>query len=223
MRAVIDDTAFIKQMNNLVAYANGFLEGVQLGKKDMMKNLGAEIKAMLEQYIDANARMDPQALHHVYEWYQVGQPAGRLFEVDYIVTNAGLSMQSTFSQSKSIKDGSKVPFYNKATIMENGSPVTIKPKNSSVLAFDVDGKTVFTSKPVYVSKPGGEVQGQFNETFREFFNVYLSQTFLDVTGLRRHFKTPTSFKNNLAAGVAGGRPVGVRVGRNWVASKEMVA
>lgn len=223
MRAVIDDTAFIKQMNNLVAYANGFLEGVQLGKKDMMKNLGAEIKAMLEQYIDANARMDPQALHHVYEWYQVGQPAGRLFEIDYIVTNAGLSMQSTFSQSKSIKDGSKVPFYNKATIMENGSPVTIKPKNSSVLAFDVDGKTVFTSKPVYVSKPGGEVQGQFNETFREFFNVYLSQTFLDVTGLRRHFKTPTSFKNNLAAGVAGGRPVGVRVGRNWVASKEMVA
>lgn len=220
MRAVIDDTAFIKQMNNLVAYANGFLEGVQLGKKDMMKNLGSEIKVMLEQYIDANARMDPQALHHVYEWYQVGQPAGRLFEIDYMVTNAGLSLQSTFSQSKSIRSGSNVPFYNKATIMENGTPVTIKPKNSSVLAFDVEGKTVFTSKPVYVSNPGGDVQGQFNETFKEFFNAYLSQTFLDVTGLRRHFKTPTAFKNNLAAGIAGGRPVGVRVGRNWVASKE---
>ena len=74
-----------------------------------------------------------------------------------------------------------------------------------------------------VENPGGAtVQGSYEETFREFFYRYLSQSFLDVTGLRQHFGTPTAFKNNLAAGVRGGRPIGVRVGRNWMKSKGSV-
>lgn len=222
MKLVIDDKAFIKQMNNVIAYASGFIEGVQIGKQDLLKRLGVEIKIILEEYIDANARMNPQALHHVYEWHQTGQSNARLFDIEYVATGRGLVFQSTFSQSRSIKEGSNVPFYNKANIMENGSPVTISPKNSPVLAFEADGETVFTSKPVTVSNPGGDVRGEYEDTFEGFFKKYLSQSFLDVTGLRRHFKTPTSFKNNLAAGAAGGRAVGVRVGRQWVASKESV-
>lgn len=222
MKLIIDDAQFTKEINNIIAYASGFLEGVQLGKQDLLKKLGFEIKTILEEYIDANARMNPQALHHVYEWHQTGQANARLFDVQYVATGKGLVFQSTFSQSRSIKEGSNVPFYNKASIMEHGSPVTISPKNSPVLAFESNGEQVFTSKPVTVNNPGGAVQGEYENTFEGFFKKYLSQSFLDVTGLRRHFNTPTSFKNNLAAGAAGGRAVGVRVGRQWVSSKESV-
>ena len=210
-------------MNNLVQYGFGFVEGAQIGKQQLLKQLGPEVRTLLEQYIDASARMNPEALHHVYEWYQTGSPAGRLFEIEYIVTGLGLSFQSTFRQSTSVKNGSNVPFYNKANIMESGIPVTIKPRNSGVLAFEDNGETVFTKKPVTVSNPGGtDTTRAYEEVFKEFFYRYLSQSFLDVTGLRRHLGTPLAFKNNLAAGMSGGRPVGVRVGRQWVASKESV-
>ena len=210
-------------MNNLVQYGLGFVEGAQIGKQQLLKQLGPEVRTLLEQYIDANARMNPDALHHVYEWYQTGSPTGRLFEIEYIVTGLGLSFQSTFRQSTSVKNGSNVPFYNKAKIMEAGVSVTIKPKSSDVLAFEDNGETVFTKKPVTVPNPGGtDTTGAYNEVFKEFFYRYLSQSFLDVTGLRRHLGTPLAFKNNLAAGISGGRPVGVRVGRQWVASKESV-
>ena len=223
MQLVVNDKQFFKEMNNLVQYGVGFIDGVQSGKKDLLLQLGPEIRTLLEQYIDANARMNPEALHHVYEWYQVGNPGARLFDIDYRVTGYGLSFQSTFSQSKSFKEGSKSPFYNKARVMEAGISVTIRPVNSPVLAFEDGGETVFTRKPVNVAHPGGTaVQGSYEQTFREFFYRYLSQTFLDVTGLRQHFGTPTAFKNNLAAGVRGGRPIGVRVGRNWMKSKGSV-
>ena len=223
MRAVVNDKMFFKQMNNLVQYGIGFVEGAQQGKQQLLRQLGPEVRTLLEQYIDANARMNPQALHHVYEWYQTGNPAGRLFEIEYIVTGLGLSFQSTFRQSTSVKNGSNVPFYNKANIMEAGVSVTIKPKSSGVLAFEDEGETVFTRKPVNVANPGGtDTTGAYSEVFREFFYRYLSQSFLDVTGLRKHLGTPLAFKNNLAAGIAGGKTVGVRVGKQWIAAKESV-
>lgn len=222
MRLVVDDRLFVKQMNNLIQYGFGFVDGVQSGKPQLLKQLGPEIRTLLEQYIDANARMSPQELGHVYEWYQVGNPSGRLFDIEYVVAGSGLSFQSTFRQSTSIKNGSNVPFYNKARIMESGVSVTIKPKDNGVLAFEDGTETVFTKSPVTV-KPGGETStGSYEETFKEFFNRYLSQSFLDVTGLRKHLGTPLAFKNNLAAGMSGGRSVGVRVGREWIASKESV-
>lgn len=223
MKASVDLKQFNRDMKNLVQYGIGFTDGVEMGTKDFLEGIGRELKVMLEQYIDINARMNPEMLHHVYEWYQVGSPGGRLFDIEYKVTGYGLSFQSTFSQSKSFKEGSNTPFYNKARIMEAGISVTIRPVQSSVLAFEDDGETVFTRGPVTVQNPGGQaVQGAYEDTFREFFLQYLSQTFLDVTGLRQHFGTPISFKNNLAAGVRGGRPVGVRVGREWMRSRRNV-
>lgn len=223
MRLQVDDKLFIKQMNNLVQYGMGFVEGAQIGKQQLLKQLGPEIRTLLEQYVDANARMNPEALHHVYEWYQVGNPAGRLFDVEYVVTGLGLSFQSSFRQSTSVKNGSNVPFYNKARVMESGVSVTVSPKNSDVLAFQDGAETVFTKSPVTIKNPGGtESTGAYEEVFKEFFTRYLSQSFLDVTGLRKHLGTPLAFKNNLAAGMAGGRSVGVRVGKQWMASKESV-
>lgn len=219
MRAQVDDKAFIKQMNNIVQYGIGFVEGIQTNKPVLLKQLGLEIQELASQYVDANARVSPQELHHVYEWYQTGSPSGRLFNITYTLTGRGLSFGSTFSQSKSVKNGSNVPFYDKARIMEQGTAVTISPKQSDVLAFEVDGEQVFTKKSVTVTNPGGNVSGAFEDTFNEFFRRYLSQSFLEVTGLAKHFKNPVIFKQNFAAGAAGGKSVGVRTGQRLMASK----
>lgn len=222
MKVLVDDKLFIKQMNNLVQYGYGFIDGVQAGKGDLLLQLAPDIKRLAEEYIDANARANPGSLHHVYEWYQVGSPGGRLFDIDYTLVGNGLSFQSSFSQSTSIKNGSKTPFYDKARIMEQGMPVKITPKNADVLAFEVDGKTVFTRGPVTVDRPGGNSAGSYEETFKEFFLRYLSQSFMSVTGLNTFFNNPVAFKRNFAAGVAGGRSVGVRTGKNWMSSKKGV-
>lgn len=222
MKAKIDTRAFTLKMNNLVKYAEGFVEGAELGKKDLLANIAPKIKEILEQYIDSHARTNPESLHHVYEWYQTGSPSGRLFDIEYIVSGLGLSFQSTMRQSQSIKNGSYEPFYNKANIMEKGVPVVIKPKNRKVLRFEVDGEEVFTKNPVTVTNPGGSaVQGAYEDLFKEFFTRYLSQSFLDITGLRSQLGTPMAFANNLASGLSGGKPVGLRVGKNWIAGRSV--
>jgi hypothetical protein len=127
MKVIMNDAAFKKDMKNIMNYSIGFLEGVQAGKVKFLNNLGVMTKEILEQYIDSNARVNPEALHHIYEWSKVGSPDARLYNINYTISNLGLSFVSTFKQSTSIKDGSLVPFYNKAKIMEEGTPVTIRP------------------------------------------------------------------------------------------------
>ena len=218
MRLTIDDSTFMKEMNNLIAYSEGFLDGAKIAKTKMLKNLGVAVKELAEQYIDAMARMDPESLHHVYEWYQTGSSAARLYDLQYSVRANGLSFNYTFSQSRSVRNGSSTPFYDKARIMEDGVPVTIRPKKASVLAFAIDDKEIFTPNPVTVNNPGGRsVQGAFAKTFDSFFKQYLSQSVLDITGISHDIKNPLSFKANLSAGKKGGRAVGLRVGAEWMA------
>lgn len=213
----MDDSKFMRDMNNITEYAIGFLEGAQQGKPKLLANLGIEVKELLYQYIDSNARIDPSRLQHVYEWTQSGSPDARLYDLDYIVSGPGLSFSYTLSQSRRVKEGSKVPFYNKASIMENGIPVTIKTKGAQVLSFNDGGEQVFTRGPVKVNNPGGEnAQGGLEDTIKEFFSRYLSQAFLDVSGIGFNLRNPTAFANNLSAGKRGGRSVGLRVGKEWI-------
>ena len=135
MRASLTVNSFEKQLMNIVQYSLGFIEGAQRGKKVFLNNLGKATISALGQYIDLEARANSSALHHVYEWYQTGSPAARLFDIDYTVSNLGLSVNSTFKQSRSIQADTNTPFYNKAKIMEDGIPVVIKPKANSVLRF----------------------------------------------------------------------------------------
>jgi hypothetical protein len=217
MKIIVDDKKFMQEMNNFIAYAEGFLDGAKLGKPKLLRNLGEQLKQMIGEYIDASARINPSALHHVYEWYQVGRESARLFDIQYNVEGGGLSINSTFSQSVSVPSGSKTPFYNKAQIMEAGVPVTIVPTSSNVLAFEQDGQTVFTRKPVTVENPGGEdTAGSFEATFKEFFMLYASQSLMFTSGLGEHLKTPLAFKRNAGAGKRGGYSVGVRVGQDWI-------
>jgi len=158
-------------------------------------------------------------LHHVYEWYMTGSPDARLFDLQYTVSGLGLSFKSTFSQSTSIKNGSTVPFYDKARIMENGIPVTIKPVSSPVLVFEDNGETVFTKNPVSVANPGGgAVNGSFERTFDMFFEQYFTQSFLKASGMLDYLSNPIAYKKNLEKGKRGGRAVGVTTGYRWIAN-----
>jgi hypothetical protein len=215
-----DSKMLTKTLNNIAQYSQGFLDGVALGKPALLANIGFEMQELVSQYIDASARVNPSELHHVYEWHQAGSPSARLFDVNYVVRGGGLSMNATLRQSDSIKRGSNVPFRNKASIMENGASVSIRPKNSTVLAFEDGGDTVFTRSEVTVQNPGGsEVQGSFEQNFRQFFLSSLSQSMIFGSGLGANLKNPADFDANFSAGARGGRTVGMRAGQAWISRK----
>lgn len=219
MITTFNSNQFKKDMNNIVNYSIGFIEGVQRGKTVFLKTLGLETVEIMKEFIDSNARVNPEMLHHIYEWNLTGSPEARLYDISYTVSNLGLSFKSSFSQSKSIKDGSRTPFYDKARIMENGIPVTIRPKTAQVLAFDDNGETVFTKGPVEVLNPGGtEVEGGFEKTFDMFFNRYFSQAFLRTSGIARYLENPQVYKKNMPEGKRVGKSKGISTGYRWIAN-----
>jgi hypothetical protein len=139
LKLVIDSKQFKKEINNIMEYSTGFLEGVQKGKTVFLKTMGMETVELMKQFIDSNARVNPDMLHHIYEWNQTGSPNARLYDISYTTSNLGLSFRSSFSQSRSIKSGSRTPFYDKARIMEEGIPVVIRPRVAQVLVFEDNG------------------------------------------------------------------------------------
>lgn len=218
MRVSVNDKAFMNSMNNILDYSFGFIEGANRGKSVFLKNLGLSTIEALKKYIDANARMNPQALHHVYEWYQVGSPEARLFDIKYTVGSIGLSINSSFRQSTSLSAGSKEPFYNKAKIMEDGTPVTIKPKRNA-LVFETGGETVFTKREIVNQFPGGrQVAGSYERIFDEFFIYYFKQSFLRASGLFDYLNNPVLYKKNIKSGAKSGRSVGIKTGYTWIAN-----
>jgi len=219
MKPVYNSKKFKKEMNNIMRYSFGFLDGVQKGKTPFLRSLGVNAVEIMKQFVDSNARVNPEMLHHIYEWNRTGSPAARLYDISFTTSNIGLSFKSSFRQSESIQDGSKTPFYDKARIIENGVAVTIRPKSSEVLAFEEDGEMVFTKKPIRVNNPGGAAaQGGFEQTMDLFFNKYFSQSFLRTSGVAQYLENPEVYKKNLRAGKARGRSKGVSVGYVWVAN-----
>ena len=221
MRVSLTTNDFEKQILNIANYSIGFLDGVNKGKKIFLDNMGKGVIYTLGRYIDVEAKANSSALHHVYEWYQTGSPSARLFDIDYTVSNVGLSINSTFRQSRTVAEDGTVPFYNKASIMENGIPVLIKPKRTA-LRFRAGGEEVFTRRPVNVRNPGGEeVQGSFERTFDEFMRNYFTQGFLRASGLIDYISNPKIYKKNFAAGAKGGKSVGVSTGFKWITNAKV--
>ena len=219
MRAVFNSAQFKKEMNNIVDYSMGFLEGIQRGKTIFLKTVGLETVELMKEFIDSNARVNPDMLHHVYEWNQTGSPSARLYDISYTTSNLGLSFRSSFRQSTSIKNGSRTPFYDKARIMEEGIPVIIRPRVAQALAFEDNGETVFTKSEVRVDNPGGtEVQGGFEKVFDMFLNRYFSQAFLRVSGIARYLENPVVYRKDMAAGKRLGRSKGLSTGYRWIAN-----
>jgi len=218
-----DSKMFKKEMDNIMEYSVGFVDGFVSGRKEFLNNLGPEVAELASQFIDTNARVSPATLHHVYEWTKVGSPGARLFDIKYSINSSGLSFNSSFKQSDSIKQGSSVPFYNKAQIMESGTAVTISPKEGQSLVFEVNGETIFTKGSVVVENPGGNVQGQYSDVFDVFFSRYFSQAFLKTSGLYQYFNNPVLYKANLRKGKRSGRSAGLSTGYKWVAGARIGA
>ena len=215
--ATFETSLFTKMMNNIVDYSIGFTEGVQKGKPRLLSSLADEAISILEEYLDASARVDPASLAHVYEWDNSGNSSARLFELNKMVSKNKVKIFANLLTSQSIKDGSKEPFYDKATIMERGIPVVIKPKTSSVLAFDQNGETIFTSKEVSVQDPGGAAaEGGFQKAFSSFFDGFASQAILSSGNIANFLKNPTDYSRNLRAGSVGGKMIGISTGYNWI-------
>ena len=212
-----DDKIFTKEMLNIVEYSEGFLEGIQSGKELFLNNIAKDAIEIFKELVDQNARTDEQMYHHIYEWYQTGSPDARLFDVQYTTLGGGLTFNGILSQSKTVQQGSYVPFYNKAQIMESGTPVVIRPVRSKVLAFEVDVQEVFTPNEVLVQYPGGtRVMGAFEYIFDIFFKQHFTQSVLESTGIKQYLESSKTFKENLYAAKTGGRKKGFEVGYNWI-------
>lgn len=223
IRLKFDAKAFNKDMANIIEYSQGFLDGVQRGKTELYRQLGPQIAESVSDFIDASARLNPDALHHVYEWYKTGDRNARLFDISYTISKFGISFYSEFKQSQSIKDGSYEPFYKKAYVMESGRPVVIEPKRAEALRFEIDGQEFFTKNRITVDNPGGNTAGQFERVVDQFFNMYFKQSFLRASGLNHYFNNPVVYKKNLSRGRRQGRAAGVSTGFAWVANAGKVA
>lgn len=222
MRVKLSTNSLERQLNNIVQYSFGFLEGAESGKKIFFDNLGKGILFALNRYIDIEAKSNPEALHHVYEWYQTGSPSARLFDLRYSINNRGLNVTYNFKQSRSLSKDATEPFYNKAQIMESGVPVTITPKSGGALRFEVGGNEVFTKNPVTVMSPGGqEVAGSFQKIFNEFMTMYFAQSFLRASGIYDYISKPMIYKKNFAAGARTGKYAGKKAGYSWIVNAKI--
>jgi hypothetical protein len=211
----IDSKQVNRILGNAVSYSYGFLDGVDIQQIDFNKDLGEFITDALYKYIDSKARVNPEALHHVYEWGQVGMPAGRLFQLSSKSSKRVITFTGKFLQSKSVSDTSNTPFTDKANIMENSIDIVIEPKNSDVLAFESNGEMFFTTNSIYIANPGGDaVAGSFGRTVEDFFSNYMTNAlmkpFIDK------LSNPVEYTRDFASGTKTGKSAGVKAGKKYL-------
>jgi hypothetical protein len=214
---------FRSDLRNIMQYASGYVDGVKAGKQDFLYQIGFKTEEYLSQFIDSMAKVNPAALHHMYEWYETGNADQRLFEIEYTVSNLGLSFKPNYlnstSQAKQREPGKiSDPFWDKARVMEEGVPVRIKPKRSTVLFFidSETGEEVYTQGPINVDWKNRETSGSFEKTFNVFFAKYFTQSFLDQSGVRKYLENPVIFPKNMKKGALRGRPEGYSTGLRFI-------
>ena len=172
-------TEFNKTMQEALGYSRGFLAGVESNEILFNQQLAEVIKEAFYKYLDSTARLDPDRLHHMYEWGQSGVDKARLFRIEAFSGKQSIRFVTEFMQSTSVSPTANEPFVNKADVMESGTTVTVSPRTGGVLAFEGDdGEMVFTSEEVTITNPGGNVAGQFAAVAKEFFTNYLDQGLL---------------------------------------------
>lgn len=216
-RVKFDTKQLNKILDNSVQYSSGFVEGIERNKNEFYQELASCTLDTLNKYIDAQARMHPEKLHHVYEWNMLGEIDGRLFEFKTTIMNNNIKFDGKFLPSKTISDSATEPFIDKANIMENAIEIEISPKNSNVLVFESGGETVFTSNSIYVAHPGGAaVENGFGDTINNFFENYFSYAILDK--ILKELSFPKEYDKNFVAGTKVGRSVGKNAGKEYLLS-----
>jgi hypothetical protein len=146
-------------------YFGGFFEGVQDHMPEKLQLIGLRFMVEFSAYIDAAARSNPSQFHHVYEWGMVGEEAGRLFEMQMYPTGNSLVITYVFLPSV-VPNENGVVFTEKATIMEEGRPVTFETDKAVPIG---DGEFRTGS---FTFIPGGEdVNGAFRKAFISYFTA----------------------------------------------------
>lgn len=203
-----------KILNNAVEYSLGFLQGIEMSKIEFNRMLAGYTTEALGEYIDSKARMNPESLHHVYEWNGVGNSSARLFKITPTAGINSITFSASFIPSKSTSSTSDEPFEQKAEIMEEGVSITVEPRNSDFLVFESDGETVFTNKAITIEYPGGPatVSG-FANAVDEFFGYYFTNSIMQ--GLLNKLSYPEEFAKFFPGIRSSGRPLGVAAGRKY--------
>ena len=202
--------AFVK--DSTVAQISAFLyyQANVMGKLEKNKEFQSlfrntiftQINKDFGEYVDALARVKPKSLHHMYEWNKTGQPQSRLFKLKQI-NPKGLSFQidydfkisKTAVPSKNKKQKKKYIFANKASVMEEGKPVVIRPKSAERLVFEIDGIAVFMpkGKSVTIKSPGGKSStNQFKLAHSIFFSGNLVSSSIKRSGFQQIFNRKIS-------------------------------
>lgn len=177
MNVTFDLKDFNKKMNGLTGYAEGFVTTLSENENKVADTIADEAIDSAYTYIDTMARMHPDRLHHVYEWPRAGDASSRLFNfISEAIGKNKYQIRSNFIDSKMPASTSGQVFTNKASIMEAGKPLVIKPKKSPVLVFEVDGETIFTPNEVHIANPGGNTSGSFEAVVKDF-QQYFESTF----------------------------------------------
>ena len=196
----VDMTEFNRAMKEAIDYSRGFLAGVESNEIVFNQQLAEVIKEAFYKYLDSTALLDPDRLHHMYEWGQTGVDKARLFRIEAFSGKQSIRFVTEFMQSTSVSPTSNEPFVNKAEVMESGTTVTVSPSSGGVLAFTGDdGDTVFTTEEVTITNPGGNVAGQFGAVARDFFTNYLDQALLKE--LIKELQNPKEFAQGWGKGM----------------------
>lgn len=149
-------------------------------------------KAQFDIVADSAALADPQRLHHVYEWGELGKPKGRLW--DFVVGGVGGSKELyyVFKASKKTVPTSDLPgdtrnkvhvFSWKAPVMEAGDPLTVYPsEDKGILVFPrgqhganlphLNDDMDFSRAPVHIMHPGGQSKGQFGALWEAYWSTW---------------------------------------------------
>jgi hypothetical protein len=148
-------------------------------------------------FIDSQARTKPKSLHHVYEWNKTGQEAGRLYKLNKLEStglsfkiNYELKISKTSVPTKNRKQTSRYVFANKASVMEKGMPIIIRPVSAERLVFEIDGEVVFMpkGKSVTVRSPGGRAStNQFDLAYSRYFSGPLVSSSIKASGFQNIF------------------------------------
>jgi hypothetical protein len=222
LRAKIDTKQLNSILSNTVSYSYGFLDGTEIDQIFFNQKLGEYAVDALGYFVDSIARSNPNSLHHVYEWGQVGRKGARLFEIEAKASKRQIKFSGKFLPSKTTSPTSNTPFVDKANIMENSIEVVVSPKNSDVLAFEVDGDMVFTTESVRIANPGGdEVAGSFGNAIDTFFDSYFTVSLLKP--FMKKLERPAEFSNYFPSGTRSGRSAGLTAGKKYIRSAGAIA
>lgn len=217
--ARINANDLIKKINNAAKYTDAFTSELKRNKSLLNEKVGQESVQAFYDYLDTLARTHPGMLHHVYEWGQVGDPAGRLYDLALSINNTSAVINAEFYQSEVPSPTSDVPFYDKAAIMEAGQSITINEVDAKVLFFEIDGEEFFRHGPIVVANPGGtQTRGSFIKAFNEFYQKYFTEFHLKQIGFYKYFSNAKEYERYFGSAVKGSAAsaVGRKAALSWI-------